>query len=471
MDLWVNKYAPKKSSDILGNNSTIKKIKEWLQTFSKKSKYKIILLIGPPGIGKTTAANILSEECNYKVIEYNASDSRTEKALRENLSDVTNNTTLDDFFKPASAVNKIEPPSKKRKTTPQLNKKTVILMDEADGMTDGGISELIRMSKNSSSPIICICNFENKSIGKLSNIALKLRFYPIPIDMIEKRVKSIMKKEGFKKIDDGTLYEIIINCDHDMRQILTYLQNKRIVTDKLDDIDLEINKDVSTDMIFNMVKDMFSKRERLDRKLELYFQDSFFFPLFIQENYVKLAPNLEILASASDYISLGDMVNNEIYTQQNFGLMELAGLYSTVIPSKLVKYQNCRIDFPKSLGLYKKVEKGNRITRELTMKMAVQGLGGSTQTGNLLDFFPNFIAMNLKQLKKDGKDAVPKILDYMKLYNINKDDLDEMIQLVGKEEEFKSVDTKVRSYLTREYNKMINPSKKKTKKTKTKTKK
>ena len=245
MDLWVNKYTPTKSTNLVGNGSAIKKLKEWLKSFTAKSKYKIALLVGQPGVGKTTCVNLLAKELGYKAIEYNASDNRSESTIKEEITDLTNNTSLDSFFGGNTAP-----------------KKNIIVMDESDGLTGGGMSQLIKLSKKSLYPIVCICNVETQTILKLNYVALKLKFSKIPTEDIEKYIVKILRLEGFTKIDESYLIEVIDFCDHDMRQILTFLQNKRLSTDKLvesaDTSNNESNaKDPHEQTIFAMVNTIF----------------------------------------------------------------------------------------------------------------------------------------------------------------------------------------------------------------------
>lgn len=67
-----------------------------------------------------------------------------------------------------------------KKSTIPKNRKTVLIMDEVDGMSGsdrGGITKLIQLIKTTKIPIICICNDRNSTkIRTLRNYCLDLSF-------------------------------------------------------------------------------------------------------------------------------------------------------------------------------------------------------------------------------------------------------------------------------------------------------
>ena len=92
--LWTEKYRPETCDQVIGNNTLIQKLAEWLRTWNKNkslgfpkggkddfSGFRAALLSGPPGIGKTTAAHLVAKMEGYEAIEFNASDTRSKKAL------------------------------------------------------------------------------------------------------------------------------------------------------------------------------------------------------------------------------------------------------------------------------------------------------------------------------------------------------------------------------------------------------
>ena len=59
---------------------------------------KAVLLSGPPGIGKTTMAQLVCKEAGYNWIELNASDVRSKVKLKEHVTVCSSNTTITGFY-------------------------------------------------------------------------------------------------------------------------------------------------------------------------------------------------------------------------------------------------------------------------------------------------------------------------------------------------------------------------------------
>jgi len=114
-NLWVNAYTPKRYTDLLGderiNREVLSWVKEWDYCVFHENNYlkaqnalnamrnndinnndkykrpfkKIMLLAGPPGLGKTTLAHVVAKHCGYNVVEINASDDRTGNTVKNKL--------------------------------------------------------------------------------------------------------------------------------------------------------------------------------------------------------------------------------------------------------------------------------------------------------------------------------------------------------------------------------------------------
>ena len=101
--LWADKYAPSELRHILGNGGAVKNLTNWINNWEatwnsgskpNKSAKRAALLSGPPGIGKTTTATLVAQACGRHVLEKNASDARSKKALSESMGDILGTQVL-----------------------------------------------------------------------------------------------------------------------------------------------------------------------------------------------------------------------------------------------------------------------------------------------------------------------------------------------------------------------------------------
>jgi DNA polymerase III delta prime subunit len=85
---------------------TLKKIRDPSKVSDKPStskddpgRSKAILISGPPGIGKTTAAHLVAQLEGFEPIEFNASDTRSKKSVQNVVKELTGSHTLTEYFK------------------------------------------------------------------------------------------------------------------------------------------------------------------------------------------------------------------------------------------------------------------------------------------------------------------------------------------------------------------------------------
>jgi len=222
--LWADKYKPSQISELIGNGKCVADLRRWLHEWQnnlankKKTMCKAVLISGPPGIGKTSSANIVCTQLGFSVMEVNASDSRNKasKDVQTGLSGSISNQVKElvtnrglNFLKTST------------------HKKHVLIMDEVDGMSAGdrgGISDLIDTIKCSKIPIICICNDRySQKLKSLQTHCFELNFQRPTKQQILGRLYFIMKEENFD-VHSDELDSVIESCNGDIRLILNQLQ-------------------------------------------------------------------------------------------------------------------------------------------------------------------------------------------------------------------------------------------------------
>ncbi len=199
--MWTEKYRPHRFDELVGNPDARSQIIKWLNTWVNGKRP--LLIIGPPGVGKTSFVHILSAEYNYDLIEMNASDSRTRDILESRILPVLNNTSL-------------------------YGKRILLFLDEVDGIyrrqDTGGIEFLIRVLKEPTIPIVLASNSRNQRIKEVTKNCKVVEFHSIPLDLSEKLLDQILSKEGL----DFTITEkdLILKRSHgDIRSLLNLAQS------------------------------------------------------------------------------------------------------------------------------------------------------------------------------------------------------------------------------------------------------
>ncbi|WIA29972.1 hypothetical protein OEZ86_000070 [Tetradesmus obliquus] len=66
----------------------------WQAAKEARAAARVLLLVGPPGTGKTTLAHVVAGHCGFRVVEVNASDERSAAALTRRITDVAQMTSV-----------------------------------------------------------------------------------------------------------------------------------------------------------------------------------------------------------------------------------------------------------------------------------------------------------------------------------------------------------------------------------------
>ena len=298
--LWVEKYRPKKIEDIIGNEEAKATFVEWLK--GKRKTKKAVLLYGPPGVGKTALVNAAAKEFGYTIIEMNASDTRSEKAVNEIAKPATSYLALDTFT--------------------AESKGNLLFLDEVDGIAGnedrGGVSAIIEIVEKARVPVIMAANDPNiDKLRPLKKVCLLIRFHQIRIPLLIALLQKICLLEHVKA-DFEALEHIAQNSRGDVRSAINDLQSLSEENHGLtlqDTMTLTSrNKDISMD---ETLRGFFSAKS-VEEASSLLFRSSVDYDEFIMsvsDNLPKRYTNPDELAVAYDFVSKADLFRGRIGTE------------------------------------------------------------------------------------------------------------------------------------------------------------
>lgn len=301
--LWVEKYRPQKIADVVGNDEAKTMFLQWIK--NKRHNKKAVLMYGPAGVGKTTLVLAAAKEFGFSVIEMNASDTRSEKAINAVAKPATSYKALDSF---SGEVNK--------------TLGNVLFLDEVDGIAGnedrGGVNAIIKIVEESLVPVIMAANDPDVSkLRPLKKVCLLVRFQEVRIPLIIALLQKICLLEHVQA-EFEALERIAVNCKGDVRSAVNDLQSLSEENHRLtlaDTVTLSSrNKDISMD---DTLRGFFATQSIADtsRLLSYSSVDYDDFLLSVADNLPQRYPDAFELAKAFDYVSRADVFRGRIGTE------------------------------------------------------------------------------------------------------------------------------------------------------------
>ena len=200
--MWSEKYRPERVEQMVGNEDARLAAVKWLATWVNGSRP--LLLVGPPGTGKTTLVRAIVRQFGYDMVEMNASDARNKEILKARIEPVFRNVSL-------------------------FAKKILLFLDEVDGISgredSGGLDTLVDLMKEPTVPVIMAANEKSTKIKDLAKVCKKVEFSPVPPRLLMLFLDHVLQKEG-AKLGPGDKMSLVNNSGGDIRSLLNSAQSR-----------------------------------------------------------------------------------------------------------------------------------------------------------------------------------------------------------------------------------------------------
>ena len=297
--LWTEKYRPRNLDEVLGNKKAKEQIQEWIEGWEHEPQ-KCLLLVGPPGTGKTTLAHLIAEDFSDK-IELNASDKRSYDILLNTIGE-------------ASASMSLFGQGRK-----------LIVLDEVDGLHGnedrGGVRAINKIMKEGHHPLIMMANDPySPRIRSLKSKCQTITIRKVHTNSIVAMLKRICIKEGVD-FDEHILRTLAKRSRGDLRSAINDLEVMARGKDSIGSEDLETisEKDVVNN-IFDSVRTILkSKNPRRVRDALRLEADPKFILELVAENIPREYENPEEIEKAYQMVAEADLYLGRAFTTRHYG--------------------------------------------------------------------------------------------------------------------------------------------------------
>ena len=296
----TKKYLPKTSKEIIGQDTAINNLKEFINNFKKKQKKKAILIYGPSGSGKTCSVYTLANELNLEILEVNASDTRNKEGIESNIGAASVQMSL-------------------------FSKGKIILIDEIDGLSGtrdrGGINALCNIIEKTGFPLVLTAtNPWDTKFSTLRKKCILIEFHTLNYLSVFHILKNICDKEKIK-YDEETLKALARKSGGDARAAINDLEtlsreNKKIEKSSLDELGEREQLETILQALMKIFKTTdvniaISALDNVDEDLDKAI-------LWIDENLPKEYEKPKDLASAYEMLSRADVFKGRIRRWQHW---------------------------------------------------------------------------------------------------------------------------------------------------------
>jgi replication factor C large subunit len=309
--MWVEKYRVNEFDSFFGNEKSRLLIINWLKKWIKGTKP--LLIIGPPGTGKTSFIKSLAKLQDLDLVELNASDLRNKLNLEAIINPILLNSSI-------------------------FGKRMLLFLDEVDGISGrddyGGMPFLSNILKIADVPIIMASNSKSYKMKEIIKNSKVIEFRPLSSFASYLLLQNVMRMES-KHLESSEQFKIISQSRGDARTLLNNLQAKlegEVDSDSNTGTELSIEECINK---FFTLTDISQAKQLLMRSSIRYSSPKYGFTSeerskdFLNALYTSIISSernipSDDLANMLEKLSEIDLFINRIYEKRNWSLLRYA---------------------------------------------------------------------------------------------------------------------------------------------------
>ena len=371
--LWTDKYRPQELSEVVGNKKEIKIITDWVSEWKKGNPQTPLLLVGPPGIGKTTLALIIAKEFSES-IELNASDKRSQDVIKSTIGESSTSRSLfGDEYK-------------------------LIILDEVDGIHGtndrGGVAEIGKIIKSSQHPMILMANdFYSKRLQSIKPKCQVIKMKKSRWNSISALLRKIAQAEGVE-VEPAALKEIAVKSQGDVRSAINTLQALSDKDHTLEVKDVEIEEDPTLVMEY-IAENIPREYKKPDEIKKAY---GYISKADINFGRAQSSRNYGYWKYASDFMGIG-VSSAKHDTYKKFTKIQTPSIFGLMSRNRAKR--NLRDDIAEKM--FEKMHVSRRVAVSMFPYMEIM-----FQNDELAWEISDFLELDEKEIKRFRKKKIPK---------------------------------------------------------------